>query len=448
MHSRAALFIALCVLAFAGQPAFADKRIALVIGNSSYATAGRLANPANDAAAVAELLRRAQFDVVESKRDLSNTEMRRALREFSAKSRDADYAVVYYAGHGIEVDGTNYLLPVDTVLEQDSDAYDEAVALDRVLQAIEPARKLRLVILDACRDNPFARTMKRSLTGRSTSRGLASVEPGKANTLIAFAAKGGSIADDGHGSNSPYTAALLKHLNKPGLDLRKAFGLVRDEVIKITGSKQEPFLYGSLGGADVALVPQSGNQLPRQADAGPSPALVVPPLAANPHVEARRDYELALQLGTKQAFESYLAQYADGYFADLARGQLQKIATEEAHVTAQAITEAAEAEAKVIRERANAEARAAVQRAEADARAAEEARKSAADEAERLRRLIAKMESGGVASRPEPTARPKPVSDQVICDQHGCRPVKPGCRVSTATPAGTFFNNWSSEICR
>jgi uncharacterized caspase-like protein len=241
MHSRAALFIALCVLAFAGQPAFADKRIALVIGNSSYATAGRLANPANDAAAVAELLRRARFDVVESKRDLSNTEMRRALREFSAKSRDADYAVVYYAGHGIEVDGTNYLLPVDTVLEQDSDAYDEAVALDRVLQAIEPARKLRLVILDACRDNPFARTTKRSLTGRSTSRGLASVEPGKANTLIAFAAKGGSIADDGHGSNSPYTAALLKHLNKPGLDLRKAFGLVRDEVIKITGSKQEPF---------------------------------------------------------------------------------------------------------------------------------------------------------------------------------------------------------------
>jgi uncharacterized caspase-like protein len=429
MHSRAALLIALLVLAFAGRPALADKRIALVIGNSAYQTAGLLANPVKDAAAVTELFRRARFEVIESRRDLNNTDMRRALRDFSAKARDADYAIVYYAGHGIEVDGTNYLLPVDAVLEQDSDAYDEAVALDRVLQAIEPARKLRLVILDACRDNPFARTMKRSLSGRSSTRGLAGVEPGKANTLIAFAAKGGSIADDGFGTNSPYTTALLKHLATPGIDLRKAFGLVRDEVVKLTGHKQEPFLYGSLGGADVALVPSVQN-LAQTAETTQPAASVTAPAAGNPHAEARRDYELALQLGSRQAFESYLVQHPDGFFADLARGQIEKIAAEGARVAAKQAKEAAEAEAVAIRERATAEAKAILKRAEAGARAADDARKSAEDETERLRKLIAKMESGGVASRAETASRAKPVVDQIVCDAQGCRPVKPGCRLT------------------
>jgi uncharacterized caspase-like protein len=442
MHSRAAMLIGLLVLAFAGGPALADKRVALVIGNSAYKTAGQLSNPVNDATAITELLRRARFNVIESRRDLNNTDMRRALREFSAKARDADYAVVYYAGHGIEVDGTNYLLPVDAVLDQDSDAYDEAVALDRVLQAIEPAKKLRLVILDACRDNPFARTMKRSLSGRSSGRGLAGVEPGKANTLIAFAAKGGSIADDGHGTNSPYTTALLKHLATPGLDLRKAFGLVRDEVIKITGHKQEPFLYGSLGGADVTLNPTVQNHAAQK----PDTALAVATAATGPHAEARRDYELALQLGTRQAFESYLAQYAEGFFADLARGQLDKIKAEEARTGAKLARDAAEADAAVIRERAAADAQAIIEKAEASARTAEAARKAAEDEAERLRRLIAKMESGGVASRPELVSRPKPVADQIVCDTQGCRPVRPGCRISKAAiEVGTV--GWVRELC-
>jgi hypothetical protein len=428
MHSRAAFFIALLFLAFAGSPASAEKRVALVIGNSAYTTAGLLRNPASDATAVGELLRRGGFTVVETRRDLTNNEMRRALRDFSAKSRDADYALVYFAGHGIEVDGTNYLLPVDVALEQDSDAYDEAVALDRVLQAIEGAKKLRLVILDACRDNPFARTMKRSLSGRSSSRGLAGVEPGKPNTLIAFAAKGGSIADDGSGTNSPYTAALLKYLARPGLDLRKAFGLVRDEVIKATESKQEPFLYGSLGGADVVLVPTA------TVPAGPALAQTIvnttPP--ADPHVEARRDYELTLQLGTRQAWESYLAHYPEGLFATLARGQLEKITTEEARVAAKRTKEAAEADAASIREQAAADAKAILKRAEAGARAADEARRAAEEETDRLRRLVGKMESGGMASRAEPVQRPKPAIEQVACDARGCRPVQPGCRLANS----------------
>ncbi len=142
--------------------AAAEKRVALVVGNSKYANVRQLANPANDANAIAELLRQANFDVVEGSTDLSGTEMRRTFRDFAEKARGADIAVVYYAGHGIEIDGTNYLLPVDTVLKRDIDVEDEAISLDRVVRTLESAKRLRLIILDACRDNPFVRTVRRT----------------------------------------------------------------------------------------------------------------------------------------------------------------------------------------------------------------------------------------------------------------------------------------------
>ncbi|HWY87677.1 MAG TPA: caspase family protein, partial [Gemmataceae bacterium] len=278
-----------------------------------------LTNPANDAAAVTEMFRKASFDVVESRRDLKNTEMRRALRDFTEKAHDADIAVIYYAGHGIEVDGTNYLIPVDAVLERDTDAYDEAIALDRILQAIEPAKQLRLVILDACRDNPFAKNMKRTVASRALSRGLAGVEPARPNTLIAFAAKGGSTAADGDSNNSPFTTALLKYLAKPGLELGKAFRLVRDDVMNATGNRQEPFVYGSLGGNDVAMVP---------APAAP------PPAGGNANAEIRRDYELAERVGTKEAWDSFVAANRSGFYTDLAKAQLNKLAAESARIAA------------------------------------------------------------------------------------------------------------------
>jgi uncharacterized caspase-like protein len=174
------------------QPAFADKRVALILGNSTYQNAPPLANPVNDGALIAAKLKAAGFDVVDSRHDLSALQTRRALRDFEDAAREADIAVVYYAGHGIEVDGTNYLIPVDAKLERDSDVYDEALSLDRVLVAVEPAKKLRLVILDACRDNPFARSMKRALASRGISSGLAKIEPTSPNTLIAYSAKAGS----------------------------------------------------------------------------------------------------------------------------------------------------------------------------------------------------------------------------------------------------------------
>src|SRR5215218_1001356 len=141
-------FFLAAVLLLVCQPAFAEKRVALVLGNAAYRNVAQLPNPANDAATMAATLRDAGFDVVDSRHDLPAAETRRALRDFADRARDAEIALVYYAGHGVEVDGTNYLIPVDAKLERDTDVYDEALSLDRVLVAIEPAKKLRLVILD------------------------------------------------------------------------------------------------------------------------------------------------------------------------------------------------------------------------------------------------------------------------------------------------------------
>src|SRR5712671_1406803 len=181
--------LAAAALLLVSGPALAEKRVALVLGNSNYQNVAPLANPVNDSSKIAATLKDAGFDVVDSRRDLPAAETRRALRDFADRARDADIAVVYYAGHGIEVDGGNYLIPVDARLERDTDIYDEGLSLDRILIAIEPAKKLRLVILDACRDNPFAKRMKRSVGSRAIGRGLARVEPSSPNTMIAFAAK-------------------------------------------------------------------------------------------------------------------------------------------------------------------------------------------------------------------------------------------------------------------
>ena len=270
MRTRTVFSLVLSLLLFAGGEAFAaERRVALVIGNSSYIHAPALDNPVNDVTAVSVMLEGAGFQVVETRNNLDNTAMRRVIREFSAMTRDADVAVVFYAGHGLEVDGINYLIPTDAKLASDIDVEDEAISLDRVLRVLEPAKSLRLVILDACRDNPFVKTMKRTLASRSFGRGLAGVEPAMSNTLIAFAAKAGSTANDGDGAHSPFTTALLKHLTAPGLDLRIAFGKVRDEVLASTGARQEPHVYGSLGGTTIALVP--AGEVSGAATAAPAP---------------------------------------------------------------------------------------------------------------------------------------------------------------------------------
>jgi peptidoglycan hydrolase-like protein with peptidoglycan-binding domain len=325
---RALLLLGLlaCANLFPAEAA-AQRRVALVIGNSNYVNVRALANPENDANAIAGLLRAAKFDVVDANTNLGGLEMRRVFRDFAEKSRNADIAVVYYAGHGIEIDGTNYLLPVDTVLKRDIDVEDEAISLDRVVRTLEPAKRLRLIILDACRDNPFVRTVRRTVETRSIGRGLAKIEPMSSDTLIAYAAKAGSTAADGDGKHSPFTVGLLKNLTTPGLDLRIALGRVRDDVMEATGNGQEPFVYGSLGGSTVTLMPD------------PKPAVAATPARpqAQPQMDSRadirRDYELALQVGTKETWDAFLAVHGSGFYADLARGQRAKLLAEEARLS-------------------------------------------------------------------------------------------------------------------
>ena len=356
MRLVAAIVLAVWMSGLFGQSALAAKRVALVIGNSNYRNVSRLANPVNDASMLADTLTQAKFDVVTLRNDLAATEMRRVLREFADKAHGADVAVLYYAGHGIEIDGNNYLIPVDAVLERDADVYDEAIGLDRVLIAVEPAKQLRLIILDACRDNPFAKTMKRTIAMRGIGQGLAKVEPTNPNTMIAFAAKAGFTALDGDQGqrNSPYAAALAAHLTTPGLDLRKAFGFVRDDVLKATANRQEPFIYGSLGGDDVALVPSP---------APGAPALTV---VADPNAAIRRDYELAERVGTKEAWDSFIATYPDGFYAKLAQAQRNKLVAEEARLAAaERAKSAAEEKTRLAAEQT---------KAAAEAKAAEEAR--------------------------------------------------------------------------
>jgi uncharacterized caspase-like protein len=230
------------------------RRVALVIGNANYRTAGKLVNPLNDARGVAAALRRVGFTEVIERTDLGIQEMQRALSTFEDRATGADWAIVYYAGHGMEVDGRNFLIPVDAQLKRASDVEDETLALDRVLTRLSVARKLQLVILDACRDNPFRSRMAQAggtITRAVGERGLARIEPTLPNLIVAYSAQDRQVALDGQGENSPYAKALVKYLSEPGLELGKFFRKVRDDVMAETSGKQRPFEYGSLTGEDL-----------------------------------------------------------------------------------------------------------------------------------------------------------------------------------------------------
>jgi len=259
-----------------------ENRVALVIGNSSYSNVSRLPNPSDDATAVAQTLKELGFKTVQAEHDLGFDAMRRVLRDFAAEAEKADWVVVYYAGHGIEVDGSNYLIPVDARLRTDRDVHFEAVALEQVLASIEGARKLRLIILDACRDNPFIRQMKRTVASRSIGRGLARVEPPGGGTLVAYAAKAGQIAFDGAGENSPFVSSLVRRLSEPGVEINKLFRAVRDDVLAETGNKQEPFVYGSLPNEDFYFKPVAALEPNLQVRPVPAGASDVAPLADLP----------------------------------------------------------------------------------------------------------------------------------------------------------------------
>src|SRR5262245_24293769 len=254
-HSFIIGLVAIFVSFTLTESVLADKRVALVIGNEAYEHASKLATATSDANAIAEMFRKAGFEIVITHNNVGNLEFKRALRNFLLAAQGSDIAVLFYSGHGIQIGEQNYMVPVDAKLAREYDAKDEAISLERIVEALEPAKRLRLVILDACRENPFLVNMKQRVLTRGITRGLAPMGPTSVDTLIAYAAKAGSTARDGTDGHSPYTKALLKHITEPGLDVRLAFGRIRDSVMKETAYEQEPFVYGSLGGSVLSLVP-------------------------------------------------------------------------------------------------------------------------------------------------------------------------------------------------
>jgi len=240
------------------------RRVALVIGNSGYINVPALPNPQHDADKMAATLRAIGFDIVTLEINDRRETMINALRNFADEAEKADWAMVYYAGHGIEVSGINYLVPVDAKLAVDRDVQFEAVPLDQVMGALDGAKKLKLVLLDACRDNPFAPVMRhtaapevaenRSTAGsvigtRSIGRGLGEIKV-SGGTLVVYAAKGGQLALDGEGEDSPFAVAVIQRIATPGVEINKVFRLVRDDVMEATAGRQEPYTYGSLPGSE------------------------------------------------------------------------------------------------------------------------------------------------------------------------------------------------------
>ena len=233
----------------AAAAAAAEKRVALVIGNSAYKFANPLPNPANDSTDVAKSLRDVGFTVVEG-HDLDWRGMVAKAREFSAQLDGAALALVFYAGHGVQVDGHNYLVPVDAKLERAGDLDLDAVDLQTLLRPMEAEKRVNLIFLDACRDNPFTRSLSRSLgstRSASVARGLAQVNSA-AGTMIAFSTQPDNVAQDGEGRNSPFTAALLKYVKRPGLEVEQMMKLVRVDVMAATKEKQVPWGHSSLVG--------------------------------------------------------------------------------------------------------------------------------------------------------------------------------------------------------
>ena len=261
MHHRAwpigwliGAMLLLAAPAPAQQPA-PTERVALVIGNGAYRSAVPLANPANDARAMAGLLQRLGFRV-DTGIDLERLAMEELVATFEEEARAADVAFVFYAGHGIQVAGRNYLVPIDASLQRESDVR-RLIEADWVLESAGRARRLAVVFLDACRDNPLAATYAAASRSAAVGRGLASIGRAPPNMLVAYATAADATAADGQGVHSPFTTALLEHLPTPGVELRLALGRVRDAVAQHTGQQQIPYTYGSLGGDEFYLVAPS-----------------------------------------------------------------------------------------------------------------------------------------------------------------------------------------------
>ncbi len=326
--SLSSMFVTLLAAAFGlfvqVAQASTEKRVALVVGNSAYEHIAPLRNPSNDAADLIEKLKPLGFQVFGGT-DLDRRSLVKALIDFGRAAGEADTALFYYAGHGVQVNGENYLVPVDALVEFEEEIDISLVTLSNVMRQLERGSKTNIIFLDACRNNPFEDKLKVSSTRAAIpmTKGLTRVQSGR-GTFIAYATQPDAVASDGNGRNSPFTTALLSHIGTPGQTISDMMIEVRNDVMKATNNVQIPWDSSSLTGRFVFAA---------GAEAAPAPASAAPPPAAAT-VNEKEAYDLAVSIGTCGAFEAFVRRFPDSFFTDLAKEQAASACAPEEEVAA------------------------------------------------------------------------------------------------------------------
>lgn len=320
------IIVSLMCMALSISAAKADRRVAFVVGNGAYKNVAQLPNPPIDAKAMASTLRNVGFEVIEGS-NLTRDQMTEKLLDFGRKAQGSDIAVFYYAGHGIAVGGTNYLLPVDADIKSEMDVkLGAAINIDLTLDQTMGDAKVKLVFLDACRDNPFAAKIKSNSATRSVNvgSGLAEMKSGE-GTLIAFATGPGQTALDGQeGNNSPFTRALIDNITKPGVEIQQAMTSVRAQVNEETHKGQLPWGHTNLIGAVYLNPPQPGQQVANAAPTAPSSAPTAVATSSSDGVELEY-WRSVKETNKPEELNAYLSAYPNGQFKALALARLAAI---------------------------------------------------------------------------------------------------------------------------
>lgn len=340
LTSLMAFVVAVAIFTTASM-ASTERRLALVVGNSAYQHATPLANPANDAEAMANKLEGLGFETYVGF-DLDKIGMERLLRDFARASRDSDVNLFFYAGHGMSVNGTNYLVPVDAIFEDETALDFEAVSVDFVTRQMSLSNAVNLVFLDACRDNPLSQTLSRSMgatRSAAVSSGLAEmkVQDNGKGMAIAFATSPGQVALDGDGLNSPFTTALLRHLDAENTDIAEVFSRVTGDVYESTGQEQRPWINVSLTGP-VVLNRVNRVQPAALARTGQDTAATVAVAAAPAGgmlEEQKLLFDLARETGDIEDYKAYLESFPTGLYANNARRTIRRLEDEQGGGTIQ-----------------------------------------------------------------------------------------------------------------
>lgn len=336
--------IAVLAIVIAGTAPALAKRVALVIGNGAYEYTVPLPNPANDAELMAAKLRGLGFEVVAGQ-DQSYNDMRRTVMQFAKKAYGADIALLFYAGHGMQVAGQNLLVPIDAKIEDETSLDFETISVDFIMRQMSKDVKVQMVFLDACRDNPLARTLARRM-GPSRSgnlgTGLAEIktqEAGGEGSVIAFATSPGDVALDGEGDNSPFTSALIRHIDTPNVSIQTVMTRVTGDVYDETEKRQRPWVNASLigevflnkraeaQGTEVASLGNTATSTPQATTTAPSTASTAATQSTIAWEREKLIWETAKSSDTVADYEAYLSAYPTGLFADFARNSIKRLTT-------------------------------------------------------------------------------------------------------------------------